>query len=196
MALRDLLPPELRDALDVRRSRRTSVLGVPVLFLNDRADIDDAHLARRFTEALALIRDHAPRSLARLRTDVTHIWVRRWPNRGIFFGDTRVMVIDTTFVVNPDFVPAQVAATIVHEGVHARVTAMGVARTADSIAKEERLARRAEIDFGRAAPGGQAVVERALSILAMTDDEVAPRIDLAQADAKLRALRQEEQQKG
>ena len=196
MSLRDLLPAELRDALDARRSRRTTILGVPVWFLNDRADIDDAHLEARFGEALALIRDHAPRSLARLRTDVAHVWVRRWPNRGIFFGDTRIMVVDTTFVVNPDFVPAQVAATIVHEGVHARVTAMGVARTQASLPKEERLARRAEIDFGRRAPGGAAVVERALAILAMADDEVAPRIDLAEAEAKLRALRETERQRG
>jgi hypothetical protein len=196
MPLRDLLPTDLRDAWDRRRSRRTTLLGVPTWFLNDRADIDDAHLERRFVEALTLIGAHAPRSLARLRTDVAHVWVRRWPNRGIFFGDTRVMVIDTTFVVNPDFVPAQVAATIVHEGVHARVTAMGVARTAASIAKEERLARRAEIDFGRRAPGGAAVVERALAILAMSDEEVAPRIDLSEAEAKLQVLRRIERQRG
>lgn len=196
MALHDLLPADLREAWDRRRSRKTAILGVPTWFLNDRADIDDAHLEARFTEALALIRDHAPRVLARLRTDVAHVWVRRWPNRGIFFGDTRVMVIDTTFVVNPGFVPAQVAATIVHEGVHARVTAMGVRRTHASLPKEERLARRAEIDFGRRAPGGAAVVERALAILAMADDEVAPAIDLAAAEATLRALRGTERQKG
>lgn len=196
MGLHDLLPADLRDALDRRRSRKTTILGVRTWFLNDRADIDDAHLARRFTEALSLIAEHAPRSMARLRTDVAHIWVRRWPNRGIFFGDTRVMVIDTTFVVNPDFVPAQVAATIVHEGVHARVTAMGAARTPLTIAKEERLARRAEIAFGLRAPGGAAVVERAVAILAMSDDEVAPRIDLAEAEAKLQALRRTEQQRG
>jgi hypothetical protein len=192
MRFEDLMTPAMREAWDRRRSRKTVLRGVPVWFLNDRADIDDAHLARRFDEALALVEGYAPWAMRRLRRDVAHVWVRRWPNRGIFFGDTRVMVIDTTFVVNPDFVPAQVAATIVHEGVHARVTAMGVARTPATIAREERLARRAELRFGAQAPGGAAVVERARAILAMDDAAVAPRIDLAKAEATLAVLRRTE----
>jgi hypothetical protein len=190
--LRDLLPPALRDRYDANRSDKHSIDGVAVWFLNDRDDIDNAHLVARFTEALALIGDHMPHHLRRLRTDVSCIWVKRWPNRGIFFHDTRVMVIDTTFVVNPTFVPAQVAATILHEGVHARVTAMGVDRRFTNLADEERLCRRAEIAFGLRAPGGAPVVARAQEILGLTDEEVAPRIDLAEADAKLRALRKVE----
>ncbi len=187
--LRDLLPPALRDRYDANRSDKHVIDGVPVWFLNERDDINNAHLVARFTEALALIGAHMPHNLRRLRTDVSCIWVKRWPNRGIFFHDTRIMVIDTTFVVNPTFVPAQVAATILHEGVHARVTAMGVDRRYTNIADEERLCRRAEIAFGARAPGGEPVVVRAMEILGLTDEEVAPRIDLAAADAKLRELR-------
>ena len=190
--LRDLLPPALRDRYDANRSTKRVVDGVPVWFLNERADIDDAQLEAHFAEAVALIGKYARHNLKRLRTDVSCIWVKRWPNRGIFFHDTRIMVIDTTFVVNPTFTRAQVAATILHEGVHARVTAMRVNRRYTNIADEERLCRRAEIAFGELAPGGAPVVARAREILGLSDEEVAPGIDLAVADAKLRELRKTE----
>ncbi len=190
--LRDLLPPALRDRLDASRSRRRTIEGVAVWFLNERADIDDAQLEARFTEALQLIGRYMPRHLRRLRSDVQCIWVKRWPNRGVFFHDTRVMVIDTTFVVNPTFTLAQVAATILHEGVHARITAMRVDRRHTNIADEERMCRRAEILFGEQAPGGAPVVARAREILGLSDAEVAPGIDLAVAEARLRALRKTE----
>lgn len=207
MSLRDLLrvafgggPPPApvpatapdTDPAEAARSDQRIILGVPVWFLNERPDIDDAYLVARFTECLALIDTWMPHNLRRLRTDVSKIWVKRWPNRGIFFHGSRTMIIDTTFVVNPDFVLPQVAATILHEGVHARVTAMGVDRAYVNPADEERLARRAEVEFGRRVPGGEPVVQRALEILGMQDHEVAPGIDLAKADAKLRALRERE----
>ncbi len=190
--LRDLLPPALRDRYDASKSDKRVIEGVNAWFLNERDDIDNAQLVARFTEALALIGKHMPRNLRRLSTDVSAIWVKRWPNRGIFFHDTRLMVIDTTFVVNPTFTLAQVAATILHEGVHARVTAMRVNRRYTNIADEERMCRRAEITFGERAPGGAPVVARAMEILGMSDEEVAPGIDLAVADAKLRELRRTE----
>ena len=190
--LRDLLPPALRDRYDANRSVKRVVDGVQAWFLNERADIDDTELESRFGEALALIDRYAPQNLRRLRTDVSCIWVKRWPNRGVFFHDTRIMVIDTTFVVNPTFTRAQVAATILHEGVHARVTAMRVNRRHTNMADEERLCRRAEIAFGELAPGGAPVVARAREILGMDDDEVAPGIDLAVAEARLRELRKTE----
>jgi hypothetical protein len=85
-----------------------------------------------------------------------------------------------------------VAATILHEGVHARVTAMRVDRRHTNIADEERMCRRAEIAFGEQAPGGAPVVARAREILGLSDAEVAPGIDLTVAEAKLRQLRRTE----
>jgi hypothetical protein len=190
--LRDLLPPALRDRYDAARSDKRVIDGVQVWILNERDDIDSTQLVARLTEALALIGKHMPHNLRRLRSDVSAIWVKRWPNRGVFFHDTRLMVIDTTFVVNPTFTLAQVAATILHEGVHARVTAMRVNRRYTNIADEERMCRRAEIAFGTLAPGGAPVVARAMEILGMSDAEVAPGIDLAVAEARLRDLRRTE----
>jgi hypothetical protein len=190
--LRDLLPPALRERYDASKSDKRVIDGVNVWFLNEREDIDDTQLVARTGEALALIAKYMPHNLRRLRTDVSCIWIKRWPNRGVFFHDTRIMVIDTTFVVNPTFTLAQVAATILHEGVHARVTAMRVNRRYTSMADEERMCRRAEIAFGERAPGGAPVVARALEILGLSDAEVAPGIDVAVAEAKLRELRRTE----
>ncbi|HYW52172.1 MAG TPA: hypothetical protein VE861_16265 [Gemmatimonadaceae bacterium] len=190
--IRDFLPAALRDRYDAARSIKRDIDGVAVWFLNERADIDDAQLQGRLAEALALIAKYMPHNCRRLRTDVSCIWVKRWPNRGVFFHDSRIMVIDTTFVVNPTFTRAQVAATILHEGVHARVTAMRVNRRLVTAADEERLCRRAEIAFGELAPGGAPVVARAMEILGLSDDEVAPGIDVAVAEERLRQLRKTE----
>jgi hypothetical protein len=51
----------------------------------------------------------------------------------------------------------------------------------DSHAREERLCRRAELEFGLAVPDGGVVVERARQSLALSDREVAPAVDWAEA---------------
>ena len=74
---------------------------------------------------------------------------------------------ELTFLARRDITAAPVAASIVHEGMHARVHAMRerVFRAGDDpsqMPREERLCRRAELDFGRALPDelGAPVVER------------------------------------
>jgi hypothetical protein len=66
---------------------------------------------------------------------------------------------------------------------HARVDRMGVSRYARDRAREERLCRRAELEFGLSLPQelGAPVVQRALESLALADQEVAPTIDWNEA---------------
>src|SRR6185295_8779665 len=70
---------------------------------------------------------------------------------------------------------APVASSIIHEGIHARVERMGVRREGRDRAREERLCRRAELEFGMALPPelGAPVIERAIESLALADEEVA-----------------------
>ena len=87
----------------------------------------------------------------------------------------------------------QVAATILHEAMHARLDNAGVKYESTSAAKHERFCRRAEVEFGMLAPDGKAVVERALASLASADEEVAPVVDWELAgrrvaEADIRAL--------
>ena len=163
-----------------RRVRRT-VRGIEVVLENTRPDISDEDVFARLDEVLALIERYAPARLRRLRRAIAGIDVKRYACRGAFFGDTRRVMTELTFVVNRDFSIAEIASSVLHEGVHARVHAAGVFRTAVSLAKEERLCRRTELWWGQTVPNGERVVERALASLALGDRDVAPSIDWAEA---------------
>jgi len=165
------------------------VRGLPVTLINTRPDIDSEYVFARLDVALALIEQYQPSHFRRMRRDFSRIQVRRFPCRGAYFPETRICLVELTFVVNREFTPTQVAATILHEAMHARLDNAGVKYEATAAAKHERFCRRAEVEFGMVAPDGGPVVERALASLASADDEVAPVIDweiagrrVAQAD--------------
>ncbi len=175
----------LRTAIDtLRRDPETPALeehvrhDVPVLVHNARPDISTAAALDRLDQALGLIERYAPDRLARLREDFTAILVRRYPCRAAYYPDLGVCLIELTFLVHPDITLAQVGASIVHEAVHARLGAAGIRDGSKAAAAdEERRCREAEIEFGLAVPGGEAVVERARAALGLADEEVAPTID-------------------
>ena len=158
--------------------------GIPVVVENTRPDIDTEEVFARIDGALALIEQYQPWTFRRMRRDFAAIVSRRYPCRGAYFPDERVCLVELTFAVNPDFTLPQVAATVLHEAMHARLDRMGVRGEHVSRAREERFCRRAEIEFGQAVPGGAPVVERALASLAGADAEVAPTIDWALASER------------
>jgi hypothetical protein len=153
------------------------VRGFPVTLLNTRPDIDSEDVFARLDAALELIERYQPSHFRRMHRDFSRIQVRRFPCRGAYFPDTRICLVELTFVVNRQFTPTQVAATILHEAMHARLDNAGVKYDPAGAAKHERFCRRAEVEFGMLAPDGAPVVERALASLASADDEVAPVID-------------------
>lgn len=187
----------LRDILDRLRGDGAvtrTIRGIPVAVVNTRPDVATAEVLSRLDGALALIERYQPTTFRRMRRDFARIVSRRYPCRGAYFPDERTCLVELTFTVNPDFTLPQVAATILHEAMHARLDRMGVRSECVSRAREERFCRRAEIEFGQAVPGGEPVVERALATLAGADAEVAPAIDWALAServarADLEALR-------
>jgi hypothetical protein len=181
-----MLPEWMTNALDRWRTGATLVRGVRVIVTNTRPDIDTAAVIARLDAALGLIERYAPSHFRRLRRDFAAIQVIRYPCRGAFDPGTRICIVELTFSVNPEFNDAQVAATILHEAMHARLHAMGVREDSVSRAREERFCRRAEIEFGRVVPGGAPVVERALATLASSDAEVAPEIDWQVAMQRVR----------
>jgi hypothetical protein len=173
-----------------------TIRGVPVTVLNTRPDIDTESVFARLDGALGVIERYQPHRLRRFRRDVSGIIVKRFACRAAFFGDTRQCLIELTFAGEGKFTDAQVAASIVHEGVHAGLLAMGLAGHPGCQAREERLCRKAELDLGLAVPGAEAVVERALASLELDDPEVAPAVDwrvaeqrIAEADAAAAARR-------
>ncbi len=157
--------------------------GMPVSVDNTRPDIATEAVLERLDEALGLVERHQPWRLAHLRRDIGEIMVVRFPCRGAWLPEERACVTELTFLARRDITAATVAASIIHEGMHARVDAMGVRRFGRDRAREERLCRRAELEFGRSLPPnlGTPVIERALESLALADHDVAPEVDWAEA---------------
>jgi hypothetical protein len=175
-------PADVAPTAPIERHR---IHGVPVEVLNSRADIETSAVLERLTEALGLIATYQPWRLRHLQRDVRAIRVERFACRGAFIPTDNVIITELTFLARRDISAAPVASSIVHEGIHARVHAMGVQRTHD-MAREERLCRRAELAFGRALPEalGAPVIERALASLSLDDRDVAPVVDWQEAQRR------------
>jgi hypothetical protein len=153
------------------------VLGIPVTVYNTRPDIDTSAVLARLERSLSLIERYVPHHFRHLRRDFAYIVVQRFACRGAYFHEQRACLVELTFTVNPDFSDAEVAATILHEAMHARLHALGFPLEMEDRARQERFCRRAEIEFGALVPGGERVVERAQWTSDLSDEEVAPRID-------------------
>ncbi|HET9454712.1 MAG TPA: hypothetical protein VFO66_10550 [Gemmatimonadaceae bacterium] len=164
--------------------------GFTVVVENTRPDIATADVLTRLDESLALIERHQPWRLRHLRRDLRQLRVTRFPTRGAYFPEHRACLVELTFLARRDIGPATVASTIVHEGLHARVHAMGVAEEGRDRAREERICRRAELEFGQSLPPeiGAPVVERAVASLQLADDDVAPDIDWEEAMRRTREV--------
>jgi hypothetical protein len=156
-----------------------TIRGIPLLVENSRPDIATADVVARLDEALALIERHQPWRLEHLRRDLQYLLVTRFPCRGAYLPDERACLTELTFLARRDISPAPVAASIIHEGMHARVDRMVVRQRSRHRAREERICRRAELEFGQSLPPelGAPVVERAIASLALADEDVAPEID-------------------
>jgi hypothetical protein len=153
------------------------VLGIPVVVNNTRPDIDTNAVIARLERSLALIERYVPHHFRHLERDFAYIVVQRFACRGAYFHEQRACLVELTFTVNPDFSDAEIAATILHEAMHARLHALGFPLEMADRARQERFCRRAEIEFGALVPGGERVVERAQWTSDLSDEEVAPEID-------------------
>jgi hypothetical protein len=156
---------------------RHEVHGIPVVVDNTRPDISTGNVVARLERSLALIERYVPHHFRHLKRDFAYIVVKRFACRGAYFHEQRACLTELTFTVNPDFSDAQVAASILHEAMHARLHALGFPLEMEDRARQERFCRRAEIDFGLLVPSGERVVERARWTSELSDEEVAPEID-------------------
>src|SRR3954451_23201680 len=154
---------EMPDAEEL--TQEYEVRGLGVRLTNTRPDIDSRDVLDRLAGALDLIALHAPRRFGRLRQDIQSFVVRRFPCRGAFFPQTGECLVELTFTVNPRHTLAEIAASIVHEGTHARIAARCGPLPEQERPREERICRKAELEFGLALPEGSVVVERARSAL-------------------------------
>jgi hypothetical protein len=162
------------------------VRGLPVRVVNTRSDIDPRQVLIRLTQALDLIASAAPRCFRRLSGDFSGFLVQRFPCRGAFFPAQRECLVELTFAVNAAHSVAEIAASIVHEATHARLASRCGSLPASLRPREERLCRRAELEFGLAIADAT-VVERARRSLALSDDNVAPTVDWSIASRRMQS---------
>jgi hypothetical protein len=153
------------------------VVGISVTVYNTRPDIDTNAVIARLERSLSLIEQYVPHHFRHLKRDFAYVVVQRFACRGAYFHEQRACMVELTFAVNPDFSDAEVAATILHEAMHARLHALGFPLEMEDRARQERFCRQAEIEFGKLVPGGERVVERAQWTSDLSDEEVAPVID-------------------
>ena len=166
--------------------------GIPVHVLNTRDDVDTERVYQRAEAVIARVKQYQPWRLAHIRRDIAGIVVQRYACRAAFFGDSKLVMLELTFMANEQFSDSQVAASFVHEGMHARLDQLsekyGVTPFAAARARHERICRRAELDWGRAVPDGDPVVRRALESMALADEEVAPTIEWGEASRRIAAV--------
>lgn len=156
---------------------RTSVRGIPVVVDNTRPDIDTTQVLARLDRTLEMIERVVPHHFRHLKRDFAYIVVKRFACRGAYFYEQRACLVELTFTVNPEFSDAEVAATILHEAMHARLHQLGFPLEMEDRARQERFCRRAEIEFGLLVPDGDRVVQRAQWSSDQSDEDVAPVID-------------------
>jgi hypothetical protein len=178
-------------ALEPRPETRV-IGGIPVHVINTRDDIDTQRVFRRAEAVIARVAQYQPWRLAHIRRDIAGIVVQRYACRAAFFGDSKLVMLELTFMANEQFSDSQVAASFVHEGMHARLDRLGekygVTPFAAARARHERICRRAELDWGRAVPDGEPVVRRALESMALAAEEVAPTIEWGEASRRVAAV--------
>ena len=133
-------------------------------------------LLERLERVLRLATEAMPGHLAAMRGHVSLIRVTRFPCRGAFIPAARELIVERTFLADPARLDAEIGATLVHEGEHARLRGTGLAEQM-SAADEERVCREVEIAFGERVPGGERVLERARAAMQLADQDVAPAVD-------------------
>jgi hypothetical protein len=158
-----------------------------VRVVNTRPDIDTRQVLIRLTQALDLIASATPRVVRRLSIDLSGFLVQRFPCRGAFFPAARECLVELTFAVSAAHSVAEIAASIVHEATHARIASRCGSLPSPLRPREERLCRRAELNFGLAIADA-IVVERARRSLALTDSNVAPAVDWTIASRRMLAV--------
>jgi hypothetical protein len=162
-------------------THRCQVHGFPTVIVNTRPEIRTEDVIARLEGALALLKKYMPHHYRRLRRDFSGFLIERRAHRGAFIVASRTCLVELTFIVNPSFTLSQVAATVLHEAMHARLYARGIAVTQDETHRQERFCRRAEIEFGEMVPDGAPIVQRAMESLQLSDAEIAPVIDQTMA---------------
>ena len=141
-------------------SRRLNVPGFDARFFlfPDRADRQKA--ADRLTEAVGLLRNHAPLRLSYLEKDLPKLSVSTaGAALAKCYDRIRLCLLDDEYVLADQTTPVDLALTLVHEGTHARLARAGYRYTDERRARIERVCYNAELVVARRIPGAERAVQ-------------------------------------
>lgn len=115
-------------------------------------------LVDRIREALRLIQEREPRRYGRLKKDVKRFLITRVAGAE-YIHAIRACMLSPKYLSEGS--TEQIAATIVHEGTHARLSAQGIRYSPSLRERIERACVREEIVFASMLPNGADLIEAA-----------------------------------
>jgi hypothetical protein len=142
-------------------------------------------IQERVASALRLVQAYAPLRYACLQRDLPAILIGPTHNIAECHDQVGICLLQFDFVTRATTAPADIALTLVHEGMHARLTRKGFPYDEARRARIERLCVRAELIVARRIPGSDAAVRDAEARL---KQPVEMWTDAAMREDNLRAL--------
>jgi hypothetical protein len=132
----------------VRNAERREILGTPVIVPGGTRGDDEAFA--NITSALDLLRDHGSRTLDDIRrhTNGVFVWVTAGA-RGEWHHETRLVILEETYVYHGCTSARDIASTLVHESTHARLDAKGFEYSPEQRERIERVCFRRQLAFAR-----------------------------------------------
>ena len=132
----------------VRNAECREILGVPIIVPGGTRGSDEAFA--KITSAFDLLRDHGSRPLDDIRrhTNGVFVWVTAG-SRGEWHRETRLVVLEETYVHHERTSARDIASTLVHESTHARLEAKGFAYSPELRERIEKVCFRRQLAFAR-----------------------------------------------
>ena len=143
--------------------------------------------AVKLRDALALIHIHSPTRYRHLRRDLPRVLIGLTHNRGECHYQIGLCLLNAEYLADEHTTPEEVAAVLVHEGMHARLARAGFTYDAKSRARHEHLCLLAEALVSRRFVDQSEYERASRGLRAWSPDEWTDEADLQRRLAALRA---------
>jgi len=117
------------------------------LFMRSVADFNIAF--DKFAMALALLREHSPRSLRAVQAHTPRVFGIGIAAMGQYLPLSDLCLVDDELLLGSALTPSRLACTLVHEATHARLNHAGIPYRSENKIRVERMCTRAEIQAAK-----------------------------------------------
>ena len=167
------------------KARRIQDIDVRILLPGSEGNV----IFDKVSAALALIATHSPIRLRHIRRDLRGIWITETAgNQAEYDWAERLCLLDRGYLLRPEFTPAHVAASVIHEATHARLARRGFGYQPERRARVEGVCYRAELRFASRLPDQESLVEQIQRDLGRDPIAWSAAASAERAEGKLREL--------